>query len=82
MDTEGQIALLLEKIENLRIQQGRLMSHVDSEQRHTVRHGKDIDKLTMKLEALEKQNEKHDNNWKFWIAVGVSVASVLIAIYK
>lgn len=82
MDTEGQIALLLEKIDNLRIQQGRLMSHVDSEQRHTVRHGKDIDKLTMKIEALEKQNEKQDNNWKFWVSIGVAIIAALIAWFK
>jgi hypothetical protein len=75
VDTEGWIKVLEERIEGLRLQVGRLISHVESEQRHTVRHGKDIDQLI-------KQNEKRENDWRFWVSIGVAIIAALIAWFK
>jgi hypothetical protein len=75
VDTEGWIKVLEERIEGLKLQVGRLISHVESEQRHTVRHGKDIDQLI-------KQNEKRENDWRFWVSIGVAVIAALIAWFK
>lgn len=75
MDNEGWIKVLEERIEGVRLQVGRLISHFDSEQRTSIRHGKDIDHIL-------KQLEKKDQDWKFWIAIGVSIVSTIIAIFK
>lgn len=81
MDTEGLIEVLKERIENGRLQLNRLISHVESEQRHTVRHGKDIDKLIEQMERIERAIEKRDQNWKDWIAIVLSIGSLLYTIF-
>lgn len=93
MDTEGWIEVLKERIEGIRLQLGRLVSHFDSEQRTSVRQGKDIDKLiidTEHMEAaidelkkeIEKRDERRHTNWKDWISIILAAAAVLIAIFK
>jgi hypothetical protein len=81
VDTEGLIEVLKERIENGRLQLNRLISHVESEQRHTVRHGKDIDKLIEQMDRIERAIEKRDQNWKDWIAIVLSVGSLLYTIF-
>jgi hypothetical protein len=81
VDTEGLIEVLKERIENGRLQLNRLISHVESEQRHTVRHGKDIDKLIEQMDRIERAIEKRDQNWKDWIAIVLSIGSLLYAIF-
>lgn len=81
MDTEGLIEVLKERIENGRLQLNRLISHVESEQRHTVRHGKDIDKLIEQMDRIERAIEKRDQNWKDWIAIVLSIGSLLYTIF-
>lgn len=57
---ETQIVLLQERLDNLKSQQARLISHFESEQRVSVSQGKRIDQNIRELERLQKDIEKLD----------------------
>ena len=82
MDNETLLVLLNERVENLKLQMARLISHFESEQRHSVRHGKDIDKLLLRMDAMEKAMDKKEQNWQYWVSIGVSIVAIGISIFK
>lgn len=61
MDQETRIALLEEQLKDLKFQQGRTISHVESEQRVRTEQGKRLDQGLRDLERIKDQQEKHDS---------------------
>jgi hypothetical protein len=89
LDSEGWIEVLKERIESIRLQLGRLISHFDSEQRTSVRHGSDIDKNIIRLDSLErrlndieKRMERRETNWQVWLGIAISAVAVIISLIK
>lgn len=80
MDTETQLALLQERFENLKIQQGRLVSHFESEQRVSVSQGKRIDDALRRVEHLEKEQDRQRGENKHTAYIWISIISVIISL--
>ena len=77
MDQETQIAIILERLENLKYQQGRLVSHFESEQRVSVSQGKRVDDALRRIEYLERQLEKQEARNKDRLSVWISILAVI-----
>ncbi len=71
------LAVINERVENLKLQMNRLISHFESEQRHSVRHGKDIDKLMHRIEMLENKLKERDATWKWAIPIGITILNMI-----
>lgn len=79
MDQETQIAIILERLENLKYQQGRLVSHFESEQRVSVSQGKRVDDALRRIEYLERQLEKQEARNKDRLSVWISILAVIVS---
>lgn len=80
MDQETQIAILLERVENLKGQQARMISHLDSEQRVSVEQGKRIDDGLRRIEHIEKELDRRDKDNRYKVFFWFSVISLLISL--
>lgn len=80
MDQETTIALLLERVENLKSQQARMVSHLESEQRVSVEQGKRIDDGLRRLDHIERELDRRDKDSRYKIYFWFSIASLVISV--
>lgn len=80
MDQETIIAVLQERVENLKSQHARMVSHLESEQRVSVEQGKRIDDSLRRVEHLEKEQERQRGENKHTAYIWISIISVVISL--